>query len=85
MNMFLTFQVVHANGIWTVVYFIIIVCFGSFYLMNVTLAVVATSYEDEAIQTYEVRMIIVKMVSRLELYVGLFILSVIKICRQFNL
>ncbi|XP_025077610.1 sodium channel protein 1 brain-like isoform X3 [Pomacea canaliculata] len=46
-------KVVHANGIWTVVYFIIIVCFGSFYLMNVTLAVVATSYEDEAIQTYE--------------------------------
>lgn len=44
------FQIIYAMGPWAVLYFVCIVLFGRFYLINLVLAVVAASYENE-IQT----------------------------------
>ena len=41
-------QVVATGGPMHVIFFTIVVFFGSFYLINLMLAVVAMSYEDEA-------------------------------------
>ncbi|ESO94539.1 hypothetical protein LOTGIDRAFT_118343 [Lottia gigantea] len=41
-------KVIRASGPWNVVFFILVVFFGSFYLINLMLAVVALSYEEEA-------------------------------------
>ncbi|PVD19442.1 hypothetical protein C0Q70_19931 [Pomacea canaliculata] len=38
-----------ANGPWNVIFFLIVIFFGSFYLLNLMLAVVAMSYEEEAL------------------------------------
>ena len=42
------FQILSSVGPWTVIFFIFVVFFGSFYLVNLMLAVVAMSYEEEA-------------------------------------
>ena len=42
------FQVIAAQGPLQVFFFAIVVFFGSFYLINLMLAVVAMSYESEA-------------------------------------
>ena len=42
------FQVVATGGPIHVIFFTIVVFFGSFYLINLMLAVVAMSYEEEA-------------------------------------
>ncbi|CAD5124052.1 DgyrCDS12358 [Dimorphilus gyrociliatus] len=41
-------KVIHANGPWNIVFFIFVVFFGSFYLVNLMLAVVSMAYEEEA-------------------------------------
>ncbi|XP_035829755.1 sodium channel protein 1 brain [Aplysia californica] len=41
-------KVIRATGPWNVIYFIIVIFFGSFYLINLMLAVVSMSYEEEA-------------------------------------
>ncbi|XP_055956481.1 sodium channel protein 1 brain [Patella vulgata] len=41
-------KVIRASGPWNVVFFVLVVFFGSFYLINLMLAVVALSYEEEA-------------------------------------
>ncbi|BFZ01527.1 hypothetical protein BsWGS_04567 [Bradybaena similaris] len=43
-------KVVRGRGPWSVSFFIIIVFFGSFFLMNLMLAVVSISYEEEALK-----------------------------------
>lgn len=45
---FLSGQVLAACGPYTIVFFMIVVFFGAFYLINLMLAVVAMSYDDEA-------------------------------------
>ena len=44
----LFFQIVATGGPIHVIFFTIVVFFGSFYLINLMLAVVAMSYEEEA-------------------------------------
>ena len=41
-------------GPWSILFFGLVVFFGSFYLINLMLAVVAMSYEEEAENTEEV-------------------------------
>lgn len=53
MYLFLT-QVLAACGPMSVSFFTVVVFFGSFYLINLMLAVVALSYEEEAEITNEV-------------------------------
>ena len=45
---FYVFQIVATGGPMSVIFFTIVVFFGSFYLINLMLAVVAMSYEEEA-------------------------------------
>ena len=47
-KLILAFQVVATGGPIHVIFFTIVVFFGSFYLINLMLAVVAMSYEEEA-------------------------------------
>lgn len=55
MFIFLVFlQVLATCGPISVVFFTVVVFFGSFYLINLMLAVVALSYEEEAEITQEV-------------------------------
>ena len=49
------FQVVATGGPMHVIFFTIVVFFGSFYLINLMLAVVAMSYEEEAANVDAVR------------------------------
>ncbi|GFR71119.1 sodium channel protein [Elysia marginata] len=42
-------KVIRATGPWNVIYFLIVIFFGSFYLINLMLAVVSMSYEEEAV------------------------------------
>jgi hypothetical protein len=49
------FQVLATCGPMSVIFFTVVVFFGSFYLINLMLAVVALSYEEEAEITQEVR------------------------------
>ena len=50
------FQVVATGGPMHVIFFTIVVFFGSFYLINLMLAVVAMSYEEEAANVDAVRL-----------------------------
>ena len=43
----LVLQVIRASGPWNIVFFILVVFFGSFYLLNMMLAVVNMAYEEE--------------------------------------
>ena len=47
-------QVLAVCGPYTIVFFMIVVFFGAFYLINLMLAVVAMSYDDEAGVTNQV-------------------------------
>lgn len=47
-------QVLASCGPFSVIFFTVVVFFGSFYLINLMLAVVALSYEEEAEITQEV-------------------------------
>lgn len=48
------YQQVHAAmGAWYVFYFMFVVFFGSFYLINLVLAVVAVSYQQEVVSMQE--------------------------------
>ncbi|XP_074649873.1 sodium channel protein 1 brain-like isoform X1 [Tubulanus polymorphus] len=42
-------MIIRINGPWNILFFILIVFFGSFYLVNLMLAVVTMSYEEEAL------------------------------------
>ncbi|CAG5115372.1 unnamed protein product, partial [Candidula unifasciata] len=42
-------KILKANRPWDIVYFIVTIFFGAFYLINLILAVVSTSYEEEAV------------------------------------
>lgn len=53
--MFSYLQVLSSCGPISVSFFTVVVFFGSFYLINLMLAVVALSYEEEAEITQEVR------------------------------
>ncbi|XP_069138424.1 sodium channel protein 1 brain-like isoform X2 [Argopecten irradians] len=44
-------KVIRASGPFNVAFFIVVVFFGSFYLINLMLAVVAMAYEEEAVTT----------------------------------
>ena len=44
------YQIASAMGPWYVLYFMIVIFFGSFYLINLVLAVVAVSYQQETAQ-----------------------------------
>ena len=46
-------QVLSAMGSWYVFYFMFVVFFGSFYLINLVLAVVAVSYQQEVVSMQE--------------------------------
>lgn len=50
-------KVIRASGPWNLVFFIVVIFFGSFYLINLMLAVVAMSYEEEAVRAGKVRTI----------------------------
>lgn len=52
----LFFKILYAMGPWTVIYFLCIVLFGRFYLINLVLAVVAASYENEVQNAKQVNM-----------------------------
>ena len=54
-NSIFAFQVVATGGPMHVIFFTIVVFFGSFYLINLMLAVVAMSYEEEAANVDAVR------------------------------
>ena len=41
-------QIIRANGPWNVIFFVMVIFNGSFYLINLILAVVSMSYEEEA-------------------------------------
>ncbi|XP_048254003.1 sodium channel protein 1 brain-like isoform X4 [Haliotis rufescens] len=47
-------KVIRASGPWNLVFFIVVIFFGSFYLINLMLAVVAMSYEEEAVRAGKV-------------------------------
>lgn len=47
-------QVIRTSGPWNVLFFLVVIFFGAFYLLNLMLAVVAMSYEEEAINTGKV-------------------------------
>lgn len=51
------YQVLATCGPMSVIFFTVVVFFGSFYLINLMLAVVALSYEEEAEITQEVSLI----------------------------
>jgi len=40
------FQVLRTNGAWNMLFFIFVIFLGSFYLVNLILAIVAMSYDD---------------------------------------
>lgn len=40
-------QIIASNGCWSAFYFLVVIFFGSFYLLNLILAVVAISYQQE--------------------------------------
>ncbi|MEO0685644.1 MAG: ion transporter, partial [Cyanobacteria bacterium J06649_11] len=44
------FKIASSMGPWYVLYFMIVIFFGSFYLINLVLAVVAVSYQQETAQ-----------------------------------
>jgi len=48
-----TIQVLSSMGSWYVFYFMFVVFFGSFYLINLVLAVVAVSYQQEVVAMQE--------------------------------
>ena len=50
-------QIVATGGPMSVIFFTIVVFFGSFYLINLMLAVVAMSYEEEAENNLVVRIL----------------------------
>lgn len=50
----LSFQILATSGPMSVSFFTVVVFFGSFYLINLMLAVVALAYEEEAEITLEV-------------------------------
>ena len=52
--LFIVLQVLATCGPFSVIFFTVVVFFGSFYLINLMLAVVALSYEEEAEITQEV-------------------------------
>jgi hypothetical protein len=52
-----SFQIIRASGPWNILFFIMVVFFGSFYLVNLMLAVVTMSYEEEALNAGKVRML----------------------------
>lgn len=54
-SVYRVFQVLATCGPMSVIFFTVVVFFGSFYLINLMLAVVALSYEEEAEITQEVR------------------------------
>lgn len=37
-------------GPWNIIYFVVLILFGGFYLINLMLAVVSMSYEEEAVR-----------------------------------
>ncbi|VDI64608.1 Hypothetical predicted protein [Mytilus galloprovincialis] len=47
-------KIIRASGPWNVLFFVIVVFFGSFYLINLMLAVVAMSYQEEAVSAGKV-------------------------------
>ena len=49
-SIFISIQIAAALGPWYVLYFMIVIFFGSFYLINLVLAVVAVSYQQETAQ-----------------------------------
>ena len=53
-----SFQVIRANGPWNVIFFGVVVFFGSFYLINLMLAVVSMSYEEEATNAGKVEILV---------------------------
>ncbi|BFY98489.1 hypothetical protein BsWGS_01529 [Bradybaena similaris] len=48
-------KILRANRPWDILYFIITIFFGAFYLINLILAVVSTSYEEEAVSAVKER------------------------------
>ncbi len=51
-------QIIRASGPWNIIFFIFVVFFGSFYLINMMLAVVNMAYEEEAKTAKRVRRIL---------------------------
>ena len=54
-------QVLSSMGSWYVFYFMFVVFFGSFYLINLVLAVVAVSYQQEVVAMQERVRVVVKV------------------------
>ena len=63
---FYVFQIVATGGPMSVIFFTIVVFFGSFYLINLMLAVVAMSYEEEAEANEKVNQDIIKLFAFIE-------------------
>lgn len=53
-TIFYSFQIIRASGPWNVLFFVLVIFFGSFYLINLMLAVVAMSYQEEAVSAGKV-------------------------------
>ena len=43
----LTLQVIRASGPWHMLFFVLVIFMGSFYLVNLILAIVAMSYDEQ--------------------------------------
>ena len=54
-------QVLGSSGAYYIVYFLFIIFFGSFYLINLVLAVVAISYEQEVLSPQEEKVILTRL------------------------
>lgn len=46
-------QIIRANGPWHMCFFVIVILLGSFYLLNLILAIVAMSYDEQQKQDLE--------------------------------
>jgi hypothetical protein len=46
-------KILTAEGPFQVIYFIVVIFFGSFYLINLILAIVALSYKEQQIKAFE--------------------------------
>lgn len=50
---FFSFKILTAEGPFQVIYFIAVIFFGSFYLVNLILAIVALSYNEQQLKAIE--------------------------------
>lgn len=55
LHVYLSKQIIRANGLYHMFFFVVVIFLGSFYLVNLILAIVAMSYDDCQKQAEEER------------------------------